>query len=54
MERTELAGAVESLLFVSGEPISFVELQRVFDVGETEIRLVVTEMASSHSPLRTP
>ena len=47
MERTELAGAVESLLFVSGEPISFVELQRVFDVGETEIRLVVTEMAES-------
>ena len=47
MERTELAGAVESLLLVSGEPISFVELQRVFDVGEAEIRLVVTEMAES-------
>ena len=45
MERSELKGAIESLMYVSGEPISFVELQRVFEVGEDEIRSVVAEMA---------
>lgn len=44
MEKAELAGAIESVLYVSGEPISFAELQRVFDVGEDIIRSIVAEM----------
>lgn len=37
-------GAVESLLFVSGEPIGFAELVRVFDLPEQRVRELIAEM----------
>lgn len=44
MQNSELKGAIQSLLFVSGDPITFSQLQSVFDVDEKEIRFVVAEM----------
>ncbi len=40
-------GAIESILYVSGEPISFVELQRVLEVGEEDIRSAIDEMTET-------
>lgn len=36
---------IESILFVSGEPVSFSELARVFEIDESVIRTVISEMA---------
>lgn len=45
MERTKLFGAIESILYVSGEPISIVELQRVFDMTALEMRSTLESLA---------
>ncbi|MBQ4429077.1 MAG: SMC-Scp complex subunit ScpB [Clostridia bacterium] len=47
MEKKEIFGAIESLAFVSGEPIGFAELQRVFDLSEAEVKQVLNEMLES-------
>lgn len=44
MEKKIIKGAIQSLLFVSGEALSFVELQRLFDVSERELREAVDEL----------
>ncbi len=43
-DKAAFFGAVESLLFVSGEPIGFAELVRVFDLPEQKVRALVAEM----------
>lgn len=43
-DKAEFFGAVESLLFVSGEPLSYAELVRVFDITEAEVRVLLSEM----------
>lgn len=45
LDTPRLEGIIESILFVSGEPISFSELARVFEVDESVIRTVIFEMA---------
>ena len=42
--KEEFFGAVESLLFVSGEPIGFAELVRVFDIPEQRVIALLSEM----------
>lgn len=49
MEKKEIFGAIESLAYVSGEPIGFAELQRVFDLTEAEVRALLSEMLESMS-----
>lgn len=44
MEKKEIFGAIESLMYVSGEPIGFAELQRVFDLSEAEVKQLLNEM----------
>ncbi len=44
MEKKEIFGAIESLMYVSGEPIGFAELQRVFDLSEAEVKQALNEM----------
>lgn len=38
-------GIIEALLYVSGEPVSIDELQRVFDISAPEIRKSISQMA---------
>lgn len=45
IDTTRIEGIIESILFVSGEPISFSELARVFEVDESVISTVISEMA---------
>lgn len=45
MDIEKLFGAIESILYVSGEPVSMVELQRVFDLTALEIKGVIASMA---------
>lgn len=45
LDKAKLEGIIESILFVSGEPISFSELARVFEIDESAIRTVISEMA---------
>ena len=47
MEHTELFGAIESILYVSGEPISIVEMQRVFELSASKMRSILEDMAAS-------
>ena len=47
MEKKEIFGAIESLAYISGEPIGFAELQRVFDLTEAEVKLLLNEMLES-------
>lgn len=44
LSKEEFFGAVESLLFVSGEPIGFAELVRVFDIPQQQVISLLTEM----------
>lgn len=43
-DKAAFFGAVESMLYVSGEPIGFAELVRVFDIPEQRVRSLVWEM----------
>lgn len=45
LDRPQLEGIIESILFISGEPISFSELARVLETDESIIRTVISEMA---------
>lgn len=49
MQHSELKGAIQSLLFVSGDSITFSQLQCVFEIAEKEIRSVVAEMEKEMS-----
>ena len=44
MEKKEILGAIESLAYVSGEPVGFAELQRVFDLTEAEVKRILNDM----------
>lgn len=44
MEKSEIIGAIESLLFVSGEPVGFAEIERVFSLTKDQARSIVYEM----------
>lgn len=44
MRRKELCGAIESALFVSGEPLAKSELSRVFDLTPIELETALYEM----------
>lgn len=44
MEANRIKGAIESLLFVSGEPIGFAELERVFSLSRENVKALLTEM----------
>lgn len=46
MDKKTIKGAIQSLLFVSGEAISFVELQRLFDISEGELREATDELCN--------
>ena len=44
MEKNELYGAVESVLFVAGEPLPKAELARVFELSELELNIALAEL----------
>ena len=44
MEKQELYGAIESVLFVAGEPLPKAELARVFELTELELSAALSEM----------
>ncbi|MBO4879666.1 MAG: SMC-Scp complex subunit ScpB [Clostridia bacterium] len=44
LDKAAFFGAVESMLYVSGEPIGFAELVRVFDLTEQQVRGLLFEM----------
>ena len=44
MDKNSIFGAIESILYVSGEPVSFVELERVFDLTALEVNALLVEM----------
>ena len=44
MEYDESFGAIECILFVSGEPVSIVQLQRALDLTDMEMRSILQNM----------
>lgn len=44
MEKQELYGAIESVLFVAGEPLPKAELARVFELSELELSVALAEL----------
>ena len=44
MEYNEKISAVECILFVSGEPVSIVQLQRALDITDMEMRALLQSM----------
>jgi segregation and condensation protein B len=46
---THLASVLESLLFISGEPISFVRLAKILDTDEEQIMLLVQALADKYT-----
>ena len=44
MEKKELCGAIESVLYVSGEPLNLSELKDVFEIPEERLIKVLNEM----------
>ncbi len=46
MDKNELFGAIESVLFVSGEPLPKAELARVFDMTPIELEAALANMES--------
>lgn len=47
LDKASFFGAVESMLYVSGEPIGFAELVRVFDIPEQRVRSLLWEMENA-------
>lgn len=45
VDKKTVMGAVESMLYISGDPVSFVELQRAFDISGYELREIIAEMS---------
>lgn len=48
MQTDTLLSMLESLLFVSGEPVSFDRLAKILDVSEAEIRLVLDRLSDRY------
>ena len=48
MEHSKMKSAIESILFVSGDPVPLVELRRVFQVTELELNGILTELAEDY------
>ncbi len=46
MDRYELQGAIESVLFVAGEPLPKAELMRVFSLTALELAAALTDLAA--------
>lgn len=46
MDKTDLLSAVESVLFVAGEPLPKAELARVFELSELELNVALAELES--------
>ena len=46
MDKAELHGAIESVLFVAGEPLPKAELERVFELSELELNVALAELES--------
>lgn len=46
LEREELMGALESVLFIAGEPLPKAELTRVFQMNALELNLLLGELES--------
>ncbi len=44
MERNEMYGAIESVLFAAGDPLPKMEIARVFDLTPLELETVLAEM----------
>ncbi len=44
MDKKQLIGALEAILFVSGEPISFARLEKTFDITTTELAELVVAL----------
>ncbi|NPV01903.1 MAG: SMC-Scp complex subunit ScpB [Brevinematales bacterium] len=47
--RNELKGLFESVLFVSGKPVSIDELTDIFDISKNEIKLLADELNKDYS-----
>ena len=45
-DRAELLGALESVLFVAGEPLPKAEIGRVFDMNAAELEMLLSELES--------
>ena len=48
MEKKMLGAALESVLFVSGEPVSFAKLAKVCEVSQEEVRAALDELSAEH------
>ena len=46
LEREELMGALESVLFIAGEPLPKAELTRVFQMNALELNVLLGELES--------
>ena len=46
MEAAELRGAIESILFVAGEPLPKAELMRVFSLTALELNAALADLAA--------
>lgn len=47
MQRDELFGAIESILYVSGDPVGLSEIGRAFDLNELELTDLLNQMAEA-------
>lgn len=45
MQKEELFGAIESILYISGDPVSLGDIARVFDLNELEVTDLLNQMA---------
>jgi segregation and condensation protein B len=48
MEKRELFGALEAMLFVCGEPAGFAELAEALDISELEVRTLLCELQAQY------
>lgn len=52
MQKQEQIGAIESMLFVAGDPVSILELGRVLDITELELYSLLQELQSQYKQER--
>lgn len=48
MQKENIIGAIECILFVSGDPVSILELQRTLDMTDIELRPLLYEMQKQY------
>jgi len=49
MQHQELIGAIECMLFVAGEPVPVLELQRVLDITDLELNALLRELQAGYA-----